>query len=563
MKRGVLITILVLLIVIIFLALLGGYIYMQFTKEPHIPEHSILQVNLSGEIVDNDMSAFSKKLNIRELWVQIKRAKIDPRIEGLFLKISFLQTGFAKIEDLGRIIKDFKESGKPVHAFIEGAGSRGYYLATFADKVYVFKGGELFLTGLASEAMFLKNTFDKLGVEADVFHIGEYKTAANIFTQDHMTPAHKESIEKLLEDIYQSVLEGIATNRNIPLETVKSIFEQSPYNNQIYLEHKMIDGILYEDEVLKTPKGGEEPVLISYNLYKQTTSPPAFDGMQKIAVIFAQGEIHRGHSGGKSIFGGEVLGSETVAAQLKSARKNRFVKAVVLRLDSPGGSALASDVIRREAELLAKEKPLVISMADLAASGGYWISMSSGKVMALPQTITGSIGVVGGKFVLKGLYDKVGVTKEMVKTSKFAGMFTDYRKFNEEEREKLMGIMQYLYQSFLEVVASSRNMTVEDVDKIGRGRVWAGNTALELKLVDQLGGLEDAVKEAKKMAKIPAGQGTGIRIYPRKKTTLDVIMDFLNTSSDIPTPVAAVDAQLSMYKKFFPAAMMPFKLSIN
>lgn len=563
MKRGVLITILVLLIIIVFLALLGGYIYMQFTREPHIPENSLLQINLSGEIVDNDMSAFSKKLSIRELWVQIKRAKIDPRIKGLFLKISYLRTGYAKIEDLGRIIRDFKESKKPVYAFIEGAGARGYYLATFADKVYVFKGGELFLTGLASEAMFLKNTFSKLGIEADIFHIGEYKTAANMFTQDRMTPAHKESIEKLLEDIYQSVLEGIAANRNIPLETVKKVFEASPYSNKIYLEHKLIDGIVYEDEVVKAGKGKEKPVRISYNIYKQTTSPRAFEGMKKIAVIFAQGEIHRGHSGGKSLFGGEVLGSETVAAQLKAARKNRFVKAVVLRLDSPGGSALASDVIRREAELLAKEKPLVISMADLAASGGYWISMSSGKIMALPQTITGSIGVVAGKFVLKGLYDKAGINKEMVKTSKYAGMFTDYRKFNDDERKKLLGIMEYLYRSFLEVVAKSRNMKVEEVDKIARGRVWAGGTALNLKLVDQLGGLDEAVKEARKLAKIPAGEGTGIRIYPRIKSTLDVIMDFLNTTSDMPNPVATIDSQLSMYKKFFPAMMLPFKLSIK
>jgi protease-4 len=563
MKRGILITILVIVIFVIFLALLGGYIYMQFTKEPYIPENAFLSIHLSGAVVDNDTSAFSKKLSIRELWYQIKRAKIDPRIKGLFLKISWLQTGYAKVEDLGRMIKDFKQSGKKVYAFIEGAGSRGYYLATFADKVYVFKGGELFLTGLASEAMFLKNTFSQLGIEAEVYHIGEYKTAANIFTQDHMTKAHRESIEKLLQDIHNSVLQGVAANRGVDVETVKKIFDDSPYSNKAYLEHKLIDGILYEDEVIKTPPGKKEYARVSYNVYKQTSKPLPYDGMRKIAVIFAQGEIHRGHSGGKSIFGGEVLGSETVARQLRSARKNRFVKAVVLRLDSPGGSALASDVIRREAELLAKKKPLVISMADYAASGGYWISMSSGKVLALPQTITGSIGVVAGKFVLKGLYDKVGINKEMVKTSKYAGMFTDYRKFNADERNKILKIMQYLYDNFLEVVAKSRKMKVEEVDKVARGRVWAGNTALGLNLVDQLGGLDDAIDEAKKMAKIPDSESIGIRIYPRKLSAFDAIMDFLGAKSDIPTPVTTIEAQLNMYKKFFPALLVPYKISIK
>ena len=563
MKKGILITILVVVLIIIFLALMGGYVYMQFTKEPHIPNNAYLQINLGGTIVDSDTSAFSKKRNVRELWYHLNRAKIDKRIKGIFLKISWLKTGYAKVEDIGRLINDFKESGKKVIAYIEGAGTKGYYLATFADEVYVFKGGDLYLTGLATEAMFLKNTLSILGVEAQVFHIGRYKTAANMFTQDSMTPAHKESMTKLLDDIYGSVIKGIAANRNIDEEQVKTIIQKTPFVTKAYLDKKMVDGILYEDEVLAKLEPEGSPTMISFDVYKNTTAPNPFSGMKKIAVIFAAGEIHSGKSGGKSLFGGHILGSATVAAQLKAARENRFVKAVVLRVDSPGGSALASEVIRREARLLAKEKPLVISMADLAASGGYWLSMSNGTIFSLPQTITGSIGVVAGKFVLKGLYDKVGINKEMITTTKYAGMFSDYRKFDEAETEKIKGMMSNIYNAFLDVVAEGRGMKREDVDKIARGRVWAGNTAKELNLVDRLGGLDDAIDEAKKLAKIGADEKIGVRVYPRKQSPLDMIFELLGTQAQAPTPVLSLEAKIDMYKRFFPALMIPYKLSVN
>ncbi len=563
MKKGILITILVLVLVVVFLALIGGFIYMQFNREPDIPQHSYLKIEMSGAIVDSDTSPMSKKLSVRDLWYHLKRAKIDSRIQGILLKISYPNTGFAKIDDIGRLLNDFKKSGKKVYAFIEGADLLGYYLASFADKVYVFKGGDIFLTGLATEAMFLKNTFSKLGVAADLFHIGEYKTASNMFTEDRMTPPHKESMEKLLDDIFTSVLEGIAANRKLNVATVRTLVDNSPIRNQEYLDAKLIDGILYEDELLKIASPREDMELVDFKLYTETRDPLPFEGSKKIAVIFASGEINNGKSGGRSIFGGDVLGADTVAAHLKMARKNPYIKAVVLRVDSPGGSASASDVIRREAELVAKVKPLIISMSDLAASGGYWLSMSGTKIFALPATITGSIGVVTGKFVLKGLYDKVGINKEMITTSKYAGMFTDYREFSPEERAKIMEMMNGIYQSFLEVVSKNRKLKVEDVDKIAKGRVWAGNSALKLKLVDQLGGLDDALNEAKKMAKISANEPIGVSVYPRKQSMLDMIMDLVGSKTEMTNPIASVEATLEMYKKFFPAMIMPYKLSIQ
>ena len=243
MKKGVLITIIVLVIFLICLALAAGYIYMHFTREPYISQDSFLKINFSGCIEDNDTSALSKKDAIRDFWYHIKRAKIDNRIKGIILKISYLCTGFAKIEDIGLSLKDFKKSGKKVYAYIEGGGIREYYLATFADKIYVFKGSDLFLKGLASEAMFLKNSLSKLGIEAEMFHIGEYKTAGNMFTKDHMTPAHKEALEKLLDDVYSHTLQQIAANRNVHVDEVKEIFEESPISNEKYLEAHLIDNV--------------------------------------------------------------------------------------------------------------------------------------------------------------------------------------------------------------------------------------------------------------------------------------------------------------------------------
>ncbi len=561
MKRGVLITIFVLVILIGFLALVGGFIYMQLTREPYIPQNSYLEINFSRCIVDNDTSAFSKMDAIRDFWYHIKRAKIDNRIKGIILKIYPLCAGFAKIEDIGRSINDFKKSGKKVVAYIEGGGIREYYLATFADKIYIFKGGYLFLNGLSSETMFLKNTLSKLGIQAEILHIGEYKTAGNMFTKDHMTPAHKEAIEKLLEDIYNYTLLQIAERRNVDIGLVKAIFDESPILNEKYLRARLIDGIGYEDEILKD--FGVEYNQVDFHTYKQTTKPRPYQGSKKIAVIFAAGEIHSGKSGGKSLFGGEIMGAGTVSSYLQMVRKNPSIKAVVLRIDSPGGSAVAAEVIRREAELLAKEKPLVISMSDLAASGGYWLSMSSPNVMALPQTITGSIGVVFGKFVMKGLYDKIGINKEIVKTSTYADLFTDYRGFNQDEKTKITGLLNYVYESFLEIVSKNRKMKIEEVDKIARGRVWSGTTANELKLVDKLGGLNEAIEEARRLAKIPVSEKVGIKIYPREKTLMDFIFELMGTRVNVSEPIHTLEVQINQYKNFFPALLLPYKVTIN
>jgi protease-4 len=239
---------------------------------------------------------------------------------------------------------------------------------------------------------------------------------------------------------------------------------------------------------------------------------------------------------------------------------------VVLRIDSPGGDAAASEIIRREAELLAKKKPLVISMSGLAASGGYWIAMCSKHIMTLPQTITGSIGVVSGKFILKGLYDKIGVTKEILKTTQYADIYSDYRGFSPGEKAKMLDSMNIIYQSFLEKVSQNRGMKVEEVDKIAQGRVWSGTAAKELNLVDKLGGLNDAIDEAKKLAGIPEFEKVGVRIYPAKRSLMDYIFELAGSRAQVIDPLKTlenIEAQLDIYKKSFPALLTPYKLEIK
>lgn len=561
MRRGVLILILVAVIMFLIMIFSIGYVYLQFNSEPYVPENSYLKIGFSGPIIDNDSSVIPQTLSIRNLWYHIRRASVDERIKGIILRISSVDTGLASIEDIGRILHDFKKSGKKVYAFIEEGGIQEYYLASFADKVYLFKGGSLFLNGLASEAVFIKKSFSKIGIQADFIHVGEYKTGSNIFTEESMTPAHKESLTKLIDDMFNSTLDSIARNRKLPIEKVKDVFMAAPFSRQAYLDAKLIDGVIYEDEILKETSKKYET--ISFESYIETSSPTPFEGEDRIAVIFASGEIHSGQSSGKTLFGAPVLGSDTLAEQLRSVRKNPSVKAVVLRINSPGGSASASDVIRREVELTAKSKPVIISMSDLAASGGYWVSTSSTKVVALPQTITGSIGVLGGKFVLKNLYDKIGLTKELVKTTPKADMFSDYRLFDPEERKMMEDMMKTFYIEFIDIVARSRKMKPEEVEKIAKGRVWAASTAKTLNLVDEIGGIDDALALAQKCAGFSPTKQFGIIVYPRKKSFIDMVMELAGMKAQVTNPVATIEAQMDLYKNFFPAYLLPFEISIR
>ena len=545
------------MIVVILIGLSAGYVYYQFNREPNIPSDSYLKIYLGGNVVDNDNSIAPKNITVRDIWYHLKRAETDNRIKGVILKLAYLRSGFAKTDDIGRLLKDFRKSGKKIYSYIESGGIRELQLASYTDKIYIYKQGGLVLNGLAIQALFLKNALTKLGIEADFLNVGNYKTGPNMFTKDEMTLYHRESLTELIDDIYNSSIKIISENRNVKEKVIRDLIEDFTMDGQKILESKLIDGLKYEDEILDEKKDK----VVSFSLYKKTTSPIPFKGKDKIAVIFTQGEIHSGSSGGKSFFGNEIMGSDTVSKYLRAARKNKSVKGVVLRVDSPGGSPFASDIIRHEAELVMKEKPLIISMSDTAASGGYMISLSSSKIFALPQTITGSIGVYGGKFVLKGLYDKLGINKEVIKTSKFANMFSDYRTFNSEERNKYMSVMDDIYRLFVNEVIKGRNIPENEISKVAEGRVWSGLRAKPLKLIDEWGGLTDSINEIVKLSGIDKSKGFGITIYPRAKSLFDHVMDLLGSGSA--GLISEMRSGLVRYRNFFPAMIIPFQLVIE
>lgn len=555
MKRGALVLILVLILIIAVIALIGGFIYMQFTREPSIPDQSLLVLPLAGSLADVETSPVSKVQTIRDIFFHLQRAKIDQRIRGLLLNISWMETGPAAMDEIGLMIKDFRESGKPVHAFLQGGGLKEYLLASFADSITVMPGSDIFLKHYASEALFLRGTLDKLGIKAEFYHLGNYKTGASLYTRTGMTPEHRQSIAALINDITDHTIHTIARNRNLDKKQVRLLIDDLSIDNDTYQKAGLIDSIGYADEIL----GDNDPPLkrIPFARYAQTSKPSPFQGADKIALVFASGEIQPGDGGGPSMFGNSVLGADSLAARLRSLLRNDSIKAVVLRVDSPGGSATASEVIRREVERLNEEKPVIVSMAGVAASGGYWLSTPARYIVAHPTTVTGSIGVLGGKFINRGFYDKIGVNKEIVEAGPYAGMFSDTRPFTSAERLRFQSLLKRTYKRFVKLVSQGRKLSEDKAEAAAGGRVWSGSSAVRLGLVNESGGLLAALTAAKKIAELPESKPFGLIILPRRQSLLDMLFNMAGVSARENFEISAI---LERFNRCFPAALMPFQL---
>jgi protease-4 len=419
-----------------------------------------------------------------------------------------------------------------VYAFVEFGLNKEYYIATACDKIIVPPPGELFINGLAADVMFFRGSLDKLGIYPDIYQIGKYKSAGDMFTQKKMTDAHREYINELLTDLFDRYVNAIAQARHKTPDEVKALIDNAPYGALKAKEAGLVDDVLYKDDVEKQFKK-----LLGYKDTDQFVAVRGVDyrdvepeslGLnkgEKIAVIYATGEIGSGSSR-NTPSGDQSIGSDTVAKALNDAAADKSLKAIVLRVDSPGGSGLASDIIWHAVEAANQKKPVVVSMSDVAASGGYYISASAAKIIAQPSTITGSIGVVAGKPVLRGFYDWLGISNEYVLRGKNAGMFRETEKFSDDERAKFEDwIKTTYYQDFVPKVAKGRNKDAQYIDSVGQGRVWTGGQAKERGLVDDFGGLDKAIEVAKQLAKIPADKGVERVILPYPTTFLQ---DLLN-----------------------------------
>lgn len=509
---------------------------------PTIRDNSVLVLSVSGPLPDYISDDPLRKYfggpdqSLTGLGMHFKKAKVDKRITAILLDINGSGAGWAKAEEIRDAIADFRSSGKPVYAYLEWGLNKEYYIATACDKIYMAPPGELFITGLAADVMFFRGSLDKLGIYPDIYQIGKYKSAGDTFTQKQMTDSHRQYVNEMLDDFYNRYAETTGKARGKSAQEMKAIIDNAPYNARAAKAAGLIDGASYRDEVDKELKArlgykeSDDLRLVSASDYKQVDAQSlGLNKGERIAVIYATGDIGSGRSE-NSPSGDQSIGSDTLSKAVRDAAADKTIKAIVMRVDSPGGSGLASDIIWHAVDEARQKKPVVVSMSDVAASGGYYIAAGANKIVAQPSTVTGSIGVVAGKPVVKGFYDWLGITNEYVLRGKNAGLFRETEKFSDSERAKFEEwINATYYEDFIPKVARGRNKTAAEVDSVGQGRVWTGAQAKNIGLIDEFGGLDRAIEIAKELAKIPADKGVQRVIFPYPQTFLQ---ELLNTSDE-------------------------------
>jgi protease-4 len=525
-KRRAIVIILVLVFVVVA-------IFWSAASKPglRIASNSVLVMDASGQIEEQRapdfFSAFNGPVPVLHDYVDaLDEARTDPRITGLVVRIGPLATGWGKLEEIRAHLVEFRKSGKPSICYLgyDGIQNPEYYLASACKEIWLVPTAPVSIRGMMAQAVFFRGTLDKLKVVPEFYHIAEYKTATNSFTEKKFTPAHKEEVESLLRSIYEQYLSEASMGRGMEPAKFEAILNRGPLSGSEAVESKIVDRLAYWDQVqdfFKHRAGRWNP--ISLRTYRSTPSPPNF-ALDKIAIIHATGLIVSGDSG-TTAAGGFIMGGDSVASDIRKARTDSSIKAIVLRVDSGGGSVVASEVIRREVELAHGVKPVVVSMSDVAASGGYWIASPADKIVADPNTITGSIGVLIGKMNVSGLYNLLGISTDYVATSDNATLFSSQQNFTPTQQEYIEKSMHETYNEFVKGVAEGRKMSVEAVDKIGKGRVWSGAQAKGLGLVDELGGADRAVEVAKQLAHIPASDSVRIVRLPEEKTFFEQLFE--------------------------------------
>jgi protease-4 len=482
---------------------------------PVFSTNSYLGLDLSGEIPDEppaDVSLFERRATSLRTFVEaIDLAAKDPKVSSLLVRVSSLSdAGWGKTQELRDALLRFRKSGKPAYAHLEYVGNKEYYLASACSKIYALPTAIVNVSGLAAEVMFFRKTLDKLGVQAQFEGIGKYKNAPNTFTESGFTEPHREQMDALLDSLFEQFVSDLAKARGLSPEAVRAAIDQGPFDANGARSAGLVDELLYRDEVESRLKGAER---LSAPRYVKGSRGFGYDGRPKVALVYTVGDIITGTS--QSGFGGTFAGSDTIAGALRDARQDDSIKAIVLRVDSPGGFGPAADAIRREVQLAQKVKPVVVSMGDYAASGGYYVTIGSDTIVAQPGTITGSIGVFSGKFTLRGLYDKIGVTKGVLKRGANSTLFSEYEAWSEADRARIHAQNEAFYEDFVRKVAAGRKKSYEDIDAIAQGRVWTGAEALREGLVDRLGGLDTAIDVARERAKVD-GEVSVVVMPPRK-----------------------------------------------
>ena len=525
--------------VISMTAVVGTYLLL--SVEPSVPQGTTLVLRI-GDLPEGDGREAVRGffgapgvLTLPEVLDSLKRAKSDPRITGvLIIPNGVPQDYWARIQEVRDAIIDFRTSRKPAYAYVEYGGEREYYLATACDRIFLMPTSPLDLTGLASYEVFLRGTLDKIGAYPDIHHIGDYKTAANQLTETTFTPAHREMTESLNRDLFDQLVRDIAKGRRKSEADVRMLFDEGPFLAEAARHAGLVDELAYEDQIDDFVPGakGEMKLLDGLGYARSRGARVALRSGPRMGVISVAGTIASGRGGFDPVYGG-IAGSDLVVEQIRRARSDSSLRAIIVRIDSPGGSTIASDVIWRELAITRRQqpdRPIVVSMSDLAASGGYYVAMPAHAIVAQPGTLTGSIGIYGGKITLGGTYQKLGMTIESVSSGRHAQMNSPVRPFTESERAKVQEQLRAFYDHFVQKVAEARGMSPDKVDSMAQGRVWTGRQAKEIGLVDELGGFDVAIKVAKRRAKIAESTEVELVSYPAYRGVFDMLTQQLGQS---------------------------------
>jgi protease-4 len=522
--------------------------------EGDLPEQS--QVDLPLPFLENQ-----QPVTMLETWRSLRDAAADSRVKALVLEPRNLTAGWAKLEELRSQIVAFKKSGKPVHAYLRGAGMHEYYVATAADKIYMAPEDELDVKGLRAELIYLKGTLDKLGVNMEFEHVGRYKDAPDTFTRTSPSPETLEVNNQILDQYFNDLISVISDGRKKSRADVLAAIDQGPFVGKEALNTGLVDGLQFEDEVfdkLNTSLG--KLTKIGERAYARAQTSGS--GGKRIAIITADGEITRGATNPDVSETG--ITASSMIKTMREVENDSTIQGVILRIDSPGGDGIASDDILHEAKILSQKKPTVISMSDLAASGGYFIALTGDPIIAEPNTLTGSIGVFFGRVNLKGLYEKIGLKKELLTRGRYASIDSENGPLTEDERVKLKKEIEVFYQGFVERVAKARKRDYNEVEPLAQGRVWLGSQAKKNGLIDELGGLDEAIQMVRQRAKIGATEKITLVAYPAKRSLFELLFKTSN-ELEVETRIRSITGNLPIRSLTQGGVLrlMPFAITVK
>jgi protease IV len=501
-----------------------------------LPPYGVLKLTLRGELPEQEgeprLLSFLRRGSddYSSVLGLLRWARQDPRLRGVLIACEDLGIGWARAQGLRRALLALRRSGKKVWVYLAHAGVREYLVASAAERIVLTPVGTLDITGLSSEVTFFFEALKKLGVEAEVIQMGRYKSMGEVFTRRGMSEPHREMVESLVDDLYGQLIDAVAEGRGKSAADARALVDRGPFLGGEALAAGLIDALSYEDEAeaaLREACDGAKMIDArdySARRGREVRAAVLRETRDSIALLHLTGTIKSGDSV-PGPEGAAAVGAASIARELRELRERRDIRAVVVRVSSPGGSGLASDLIRREIARTREQKPVVTSFGDVAASGGYYVGVAGAPVVAEAGTITGSIGVVAGKANLRGLYDRLGVTKEIVSRGRHAALYSSYVPLSEEDRERLHAQAEAFYRDFVAKVASARKLTEKSVEDAAEGRVWTGRQAWARGLVDQLGGLEEAIEQAKHLIGVPADAMMAIERFPKPRRLWKLSLD--------------------------------------